>query len=331
MGDTVILKRPPVGKLSKIISDYICFKRSLGYKYDIEEGILYNFSAFTINYTVTGYEIPTQMIEDWLSLRKGEKSKTQRTRFHCTLQVLRYAREHGYRVVLPEIPKFHVTEYIPYIFSKCEVEKLFYASDHIKPYPGSLRHVKAPVLLRLIYGCGLRASEAANLKTNDVDFTLRTITIREGKLKKDRIVPLSDSLAKIMQQYYLRFCQSSESDSYFFKGKYRQKLNRSMIYYWFRYCLEKAGIHHYGKGKGPREHDLRHSFCIHSLQKMQAQGIDLYAFLPVLSTYLGHVSIYATQRYLRLTAEFYPDLLKQVNETCSGIIPSWEVNENETH
>ena len=104
-----------------------------------------------------------------------------------------------------------------------------------------------------------------------------------------------------------------------------------MIYYWFRYCLEKAGIHHYGKGKGPREHDLRHSFCIHSLQKMQAQGIDLYAFLPVLSTYLGHVSIYATQRYLRLTAEFYPDLLKQVNETCSGIIPSWEVNENETH
>jgi len=64
---------------------------------------------------------------------------------------------------------------------------------------------------------------------------------------------------------------------------------------------------------------------------MEAQGIDLYAFLPVLSAYLGHSSIHATQRYLRLTAELYPDLLKQIEKTCSNIIPSLEVNENETH
>ncbi len=50
--------------------------------------------------------------------------------------------------------------------------------------------------------------------------------------------------------------------------------------------------------------------------------MDLYAFLPVLSTYLGHASIHATQHYLRFAAELYPDLLKRVEKTCSGIIPS---------
>lgn len=288
-------------------------------------------SVFTINYVVNDYEISTQMIEEWLSLRKGEKVATQRSRCHCTLQMLNYAREHGYHVRLPEMAKFHVSEYIPYIFTQCEIEKLFYASDHIKPYPGSMRHFIVPVLLRLIYGCGLRASEAANIKCSDVDFSCRVITIRDGKLGKDRLVPLSDSLAKIMQQYYLRFHESSDSENYFFKGKYNEKLNRSTIYHWFRYCLETAGIPHYGKGIGPREHDLRHSFCVHSLKKMQDEGIDLYASLPVLSTYVGHASIHATQHYLRLTAEFYPDLLKQINETCSGIIPSWEVDEDETY
>lgn len=331
MENSVTLKHPPVGSLAEIIADFICFKRSLGYKYDTEEGILYRFSVFTINYIVNNYEIPTQMIEEWLSLRKGEKVATQRSRSNCTLQVLNYAREHGYHVRFPEMAKFHVSQYVPYIFTKFEIEKLFYASDHIKPYPGSMRNFTVPVLLRLIYACGLRASEAANLKSSDVNFSGLIVTIREGKHGKDRLVPLSNSLSKIMQQYYLRFHESSNSDSYFFKGKYNEKLNSSTIYHWFRDCLETAGILHYGKGKGPREHDLRHSFCVHSLKKMQDEGMDLYASLPVLSTYVGHASIHATQHYLRLTAEFYPDLLDQIKKTCSGIIPQWEVDEDETY
>ncbi len=76
---------------------------------------------------------------------------------------------------------------------------------------------------------------------------------------------------------------------------------------------------------------LRHSFCVHCLKKMQTQGIDLYAALPLLSKYVGHASIKETQHYLRLTAEFFPDILDQINKKCQGIIPSVEVNENETH
>jgi integrase len=56
-------------------------------------------------------------------------------------------------------------------------------------------------------------------------------------------------------------------------------------------------------------HDLRHTFAVHSLVKMAKSGLDLYYSLPLLSTFLGHRSLSATDQYVRLTAEMYPDLL----------------------
>lgn len=160
---------------------------------------------------------------------------------------------------------------------------IFYACDHVKYYPGTSRHHTIPILFRLIYSCGLRASEVANLKCSHIDLTGDVITVRDGKNGKDRLVPLSESMAKNMEQFYQRYHHDDDSkDNYFFRGKYKNKLTRHRIYKWFRICLESAGIHHLGKGKGPREHDLRHSFCVHSLKKMQKQGMDLYASLPIL-------------------------------------------------
>lgn len=73
---------------------------------------------------------------------------------------------------------------------------------------------------------------------------------------------------------------------------------------------------------------FRHSFCVHSLSRQVQDGVDLYIVLPILSTYVGHNSVSATQRYVRLTAEAYPDLIEKVSQTCSYIIP--EVAEYET-
>jgi len=58
---------------------------------------------------------------------------------------------------------------------------------------------------------------------------------------------------------------------------------------------------------------------------MVNQGIDLYCALPILSTYLGHSSISATQRYVCLTAEVYPELIKRVSQTCAYIFPEVKI------
>lgn len=72
---------------------------------------------------------------------------------------------------------------------------------------------------------------------------------------------------------------------------------------------------------GPRLHDLRHTFSVHALAGMAESGIDLYCSLPILSTYLGHQSLEATNAYVRLTAEMYPGLLKDVDFICLNVFP----------
>jgi site-specific recombinase XerD len=54
---------------------------------------------------------------------------------------------------------------------------------------------------------------------------------------------------------------------------------------------------------------------------MAKSGLDLYYSLPLLSTFLGHKSLSATDQYVRLTAEMYPDMLKDEKSICVYVFP----------
>jgi len=58
-----------------------------------------------------------------------------------------------------------------------------------------------------------------------------------------------------------------------------------------------------GAGKGPRLHDLRHTYAVHRMLLWYEQRADLNAKLPLLATYLGHVNLSSSQYYLRLTED----------------------------
>lgn len=315
------IKQKPVGELAVIIEDFIIFKRSHGCKYLIEENTLYRFSIFSTKYSIKGKVIPSNMLAAWFERIPGERNSTRRARFYCTHIFLRYAMDYGYKVILPELPHIKCEEYIPYIFTKEDLKLFFKACDSLPVYSGSHRHEIVPVIFRLLYGCGLRASEAASLKIGDVDLEFGVLTIREPKNGKDRYVPMSTSVCRAMNWFHHRVHSATlGSDAYFFRGKYNDYISRHRIYKWFRFCLHKTGISHLGKGHGPREHDLRHSFCVHSLRQLYQSGRDIYSDLPVLSVYVGHKSITATQSYLRLTAEMYPDICSRM-EDFTKIIP----------
>ena len=116
---------------------------------------------------------------------------------------------------------------------------------------------------------------------------------------------------------------------YFFRNKRDTPIAASTVYKAFRTLLWQAGISHQGKGIGPRLHDLRHTFCVHTLANQVSNNVDLYVSLPILSTYIGHNSIQATQRYVRLTEEVYPELIEKISQKCAYVIP--EVSDYETH
>lgn len=97
--------------------------------------------------------------------------------------------------------------------------------------------------------------------------------------------------------------------------------NDGIIYTWFRTILREARIPHQGKHLGPRVHDFRHTFSIHSLVKMQNIGLDMYCSLPILSMYLGHESIETTNNYLRICESMYPEIIKKIDVDSMNVFP----------
>ncbi|NLC03829.1 MAG: hypothetical protein GX787_06050 [Tissierellia bacterium] len=69
---------------------------------------------------------------------------------------------------------------------------------------------------------------------------------------------------------------------------------------------------------------ISHTFAVHALEKMVAEGRDIYCALPILSTYLGHRGLESTEKYLRLTTEAHESVIvtmtKYYNDTYPEVI-----------
>jgi len=189
-----------------------------------------------------------------------------------------------------------------------------------------------PAVVRLLYGTGLRISEAISLKNRDVDLQTSVIRIRKSKNGEERLTPLSDTLADVLTQYLnyrnqLPLSHIRDDNNFFFVSPNGTYCRAASVYKWFRKILSKSSIVFQGDHKGPRVHDLRHTFAVHSLEKMARTGMDFFCSLPLLSTYLGHKSLGATEQYVRLTSEMYPDLIKDQKNIGIRVFPeSYNLN-----
>lgn len=313
------------GVFAQLADEFVAFKRAQGYKYDSEAKVLRRFCHFSENYNLTMPVLSKELALDWISPREGEAAKSRLHRVTLLNQFGRFLVDTGHEAYVPSSRHWMPDSFTPYIFTHEEIGRILQAADHIQPVSQSREmHKELPVLFRLLYGCGLRVSEAVKLLCKDVDLDNGILTIREAKNGRDRLIPLSLSLQHLMQEYKAHMgCQLRDED-FFFPAPDRTMLSTFTVYQRFRRLLWAAGIPYKGKGKGPRLHDLRHTFAVHTLQKWVEAGEDLMAMLPVLSIFMGHKSMQATSRYLRLTAEVYPDVIRQVEATCAYVIPSGE-------
>lgn len=325
----VKMEKAFVGKFKETLERFIRHKRDLGYKYEAIRDNLRRFSEYTLSHEIENDCLSKDLVIKWTQRRKNEAVKTWENRNSDLRQFALYLQRQGYDAFIPpKSYKVRRTEYIPYIFTHNQIDRFFQVVDSTAPHPSSNKHECYPLLFRLLYCCGLRISEALNLKMSEIDFDAGVLLVRQSKFSRDRLVPMSLPLADMFSRYRALFNGKILPQDYCFENKNKSPMKRDQIYKAFRKFLWKAGISHGGKGKGPRLHDLRHSFCVHSLVRQVQDGADIYIALPVLSTYVGHNSVSATQRYVRLTAEAYPDLIEKVSQTCSYIIP--EVAEYET-
>lgn len=296
--------------LAPCMADFVEQKRALGNKYNACVEVFNGFDRFCNEQHLEAPVISKELLSLWEEKRPHENETTQHIRISYVRQLCEYLHNNGYEVpgAFHPAPK-KSQQFVPYIFTKNELERLFSATDSTKPTPSSpIRHLVMPVLFRLIYTCGLRASEALRLKVSDVDLDMGMMTILGAKGDKDRMVGISDSMLEYMRNYRANPLVAGFSSDYFFPAPDGGFYDVSTIYAYFRDYLFTAGIPHRGRGKGPRLHDLRHSFAVHVLNKWSSEGKDMYTCLPILRVYLGHSRLTATEKYLRLIPDAYGEL-----------------------
>lgn len=309
--------------LQDAIRGMIREKRALGYQYDSSARTLYKFDQFCLEYDRRAAAMSKPLIDAWVKRKPNESLATLQNRAGVVRQLALYMVRLGNPAyVLPHHAIPRAPLYTPYIFSDQEITALFTQVDacrYCAEVP--LRHRLMPVLFRLLYGCGLRISEALNLTCREVDLETGVLTILDGKFNKDRLVPLSSENQQRCRDYANAVHVLSDGNTYFFPASDGRAITIGNVYKNFRRFLWQARISHGGWGKGPRLHDLRHTHAVHCLRQWVRQGKDLAAYLPVLKTYLGHDSFRDTAHYLRLTAELYPEVTAIMEQAVGHVIP----------
>lgn len=319
------------GIFKELFLEYIEYKRTCGLQYD--DPILYTLRC--MNYKLNEYAVKEPvltktMVEDLCAKRPHETYSTQSKRIGMLRQFAAFLQNRGIEAYVYPERNTHgeSSSFVPYIFSDQEISSIFNLVDYL---PSLLRYpayaIIYPVLMRLLYSCGLRLSETLSLRHRDVNLKQGTLFIDKSKNNKSRLVPMSVSMTEVCVDYSRKMQLSHNGDDYFFPSPNGGKYNRHAVKGTIQKIYAKAGIQKLPNGRYPRAHDMRHSQAVHALIKMQSEGMDLYQSLPILCAYLGHKDIRSTEKYLRLPYFKYDEVALSSHELVYGMIP--EVNWDE--
>ncbi|MEX1031500.1 MAG: tyrosine-type recombinase/integrase [Paenibacillaceae bacterium] len=237
-----------------------------------------------------------------------------------------YLQSLGIHCTLPSFSRNRGTAYTPYIFSDDEWLRIINESDNLiysLNHLGSDTPIGFPVLVRLLYTCGLRLNEALNIRVSDIDFEEGVLIINKAKRNRQRFVPMKPSMTETLSAYCARIGIMPTAEAFVFSNN-GKAYSDSWAQRWFSAILNKAGTHYYRKTRherGPCLHCLRHTFVFQSFRQSKKMVDSLNELVPILSTYLGHVNIMETDRYLRFSYELYTEAHKSICDYTEGIFP----------
>jgi site-specific recombinase XerD len=316
--------------LASFINEFIRMKEACGYNCLRTKWILLEFDRFFQEKNVTEAIITSKLIYQWQQTRINDHLQTLYGKFSVISQLARYMSRRGHDCYIPQLPRYAVckTEFSPYIFTVDQMRMLFDKSSRLMTYDAHMNCTLfcIPAILRLLYSTGLRISEALSICNRDVEFGRKCIQIRKTKNGMERIVPINNELEGVLQQYIsyrnrmpVKYVNSP--DGFLFVKPDGTCCKAQSVYEYFRTLLSNCNIPFKGNHHGPRVHDIRHTFAVHALVQMLHNGQDIYSSLPVISTCLGHKSLYATEQYVRLVEAMYPELIAQCSSVGAFVYP----------
>lgn len=178
--------------LSAHLEKFLQEKHTCGYAYQEPARILRHLDNFLVQEGLATYELPASIAWKWLAKKAHESARTQQQRITVFRHFSRFLLRLGYSAYVPDstLAAWNPSTFVSRMLTEEELGKFFQALDALKPTARSpLRHLIMPEVFRLLYGCGFRVGEVLKLRVRDVDLDQGIITVRQGKCRKDRLVP----------------------------------------------------------------------------------------------------------------------------------------------
>lgn len=313
--------------LVELVADLVALRHAGGYRFKVQERVLRQFADHCRREGYSDGSITKEAVDGFLYGRHLRSSTIRRNEL-ALRQLAEHAQGVGWAAYTPAArTRVRVPHQPPYVLTDDEVARLFGAIDSQVMSSYSNKALVDPVLFRVLYGAGLRVSEALKLTLADLDGHARTLRIRDSKNGAGRTIPITGRLAATMDAYVAAAHLAPEpSDHVFYTRAAGRPINQATVYTRFRAYLADAGIPHFAGG--PHPHSLRHGFAVANLRRFAAGGADLAAMLPYLACYMGHTDLRGTQYYLRLTADAYPEVIAKAQVRFGYVIPAPQEDES---
>ena len=292
----------PVSQIESVITRYLDLKRALGRRYYGEERVLTSLVSFLATEEL---DLTAATFDRWCYTQEHLATGVRRGRMRVVRNLCLYRRRTEPTCFVPDpslFPPLH-QPIQPYIFSEDEIVRLLFAANDLERLPVSpLRPEVFHLAITLLYTSGLRRGELLRLTVDDYDPHEQALLIRESKFHKSRLVPLSASCSQELESYLQkrrthRLPVSPETPLMWNRTNGGKAYSGGGFGQALRRLFHKADIRT-PDGRLPRVHDLRHTFACHALLRWYRDEQDIHAKLPLLATYMGHVSIVSTQYYV---------------------------------
>lgn len=293
-------------RLAPVLARYVDLKHALGRSFEHPTRTLGSLDRFLHSHATQYPDLKAAAFEGWCQTQEHVTSGVRRWRMQEVYNFCVYRRRTEPHCFVPDralFPRPH-QRLQPYIFSEEEVAKLLQATSELKRVRSSpLRPEVMRLAVVLLFTTGIRLGELLRLTLGDYDRRNATLLIRESKFHKSRLLPLNDSIVAEIERCLRARAQkklplSWDTTLIWNATKGGRAYSAIGLQCCVRRLFQKCSIFT-RKGRLPRIHDARHTFAVYALLRWYRQSVEVEAKLPLLATYMGHVSVASTHYYLQ--------------------------------
>jgi integrase/recombinase XerD len=293
------------------LGEYLTLRRGLGFALGRDEKLLVQFldyldefgrTAFIVDDALAWAKLPEPASPGWMGMRLSVVRS-----FAAYLHTL----DPAVPIPPPGLLPGRGRRAVPYLYSDADLAALFRQAETLKT---PLRTATMRTLIGLLAVTGMRLGEALAVDDDDFDADGGVLLVRHGKFGKSRLLPLHPSTATAVSAY--RTVRDAAFPAPVSPALLVSQAGTRLLTYnvgqTFARLARRAGLAPRSPSCRPRPHDLRHTFAVRTLLGWYRDGEDIDARLPLLSTYLGHVSPKNTYWYLDAAPELMAEAARRL-------------------